>query len=46
MQNKFRFYAKRFANLYVVTKINQNKVQFIRKSGAQCDGTEQKELSF
>lgn len=31
---------------YVVTKINQNKVQFMRKSGAQCDSTEQKELSF
>ena len=31
---------------YVVTKINQNKVQFIRKLGEQCDKTEQKELSF
>ena len=31
---------------YVVTKINQNKVQFMRKSGAQCDSIEQKELSF
>ena len=31
---------------YVVTKINQNKVQFMRKLGAQCDSTEQKELSF
>ena len=31
---------------YVVTKINQNKVQFMRKSGVQCDSTEQKELSF
>ena len=31
---------------YVVTKINQNKVQFIRKLGEQCDNTEQKELSF
>ena len=31
---------------YVVTKINQNKVQFMRKFGAQCDSTEQKELSF
>ena len=31
---------------YVVTKINQNKVQLMRKSGAQCDITEQKELSF
>ena len=31
---------------YVVTKINQNKVQFMRKLGAQCNSTEQKELSF
>ena len=31
---------------YVVTKINQNKVQFMRKSGSQCESTEQKELSF
>ena len=31
---------------YVVTKINQNKVQFMRKYGVQCDSTEQKELSF
>ena len=31
---------------YVVTKINQNKVQFMRELGAQCDSTEQKELSF
>ena len=31
---------------YVVTKINQNKVQFMRKLGAQCDSNEQKELSF
>lgn len=31
---------------YVVTKINQNKVQFMRKLGEQCDSTEQKELSF
>ena len=31
---------------YVVTKINQNKVQFMRKLGEQCDKTEQKELSF
>ena len=31
---------------YVVTKINQNKVQFMRKSGYQCESTEQKELSF
>ena len=31
---------------YVVTKNHQNKVQFMRKSGAQCDSTEQKELSF
>ena len=31
---------------YVVTKINQNKVQFMRKLGEQCDRAEQKELSF
>ena len=31
---------------YVVTKINQNKVQFMRKLGEQCDSVEQKELSF
>ena len=31
---------------YVVTKINQNKVKFMRKYGVQCDSTEQKELSF
>ena len=31
---------------YVVTKINQNKVQFMRKRGEQCDSTEHKELSF
>ena len=31
---------------YVVTKINQNKVQFMRKLGEQCDSTEHKELSF
>lgn len=31
---------------YIVTKINRNKVQLMRKSGAQCDITEQKELSF
>ena len=31
---------------YVVTKINQNKVQFMRKYGVQCDSTKQKELSF
>ena len=31
---------------YVVTKINQNKDQFMRKCGAQCDRTVQKELSF
>ena len=31
---------------YVVTKINQNKVKFMRKLGEQCDSAEQKELSF
>ena len=31
---------------YLVEKIYQNKVQFMRKLGEQCDSTEQKELSF
>ena len=31
---------------YLVEKIHQNKVQFMRKLGEQCDSTEQKELSF
>ena len=31
---------------YLVEKIHQNKVQFMRKLGEQCDRTEQKELSF
>ena len=31
---------------YLVEKIHQNKVQFMRKLGEQCDKTEQKELSF
>ena len=31
---------------YLVAKIHQNKVQFMRKLGEQCDSTEQKELSF
>ena len=31
---------------YLVAKIHQNKVQFMRKLGEQCDKTEQKELSF
>ncbi|PRM15607.1 hypothetical protein BV002_00795 [Haemophilus influenzae] len=31
---------------YLVEKIHQNKVKFMRKSGEQCDSTEQKELSF
>ena len=31
---------------YLVEKIHQNKVQFMRKLGAKCDSTEQKELSF
>ena len=31
---------------YVVTKINQNKVKYMRKLGEQCDSAEQKELSF
>ncbi|MBS5999184.1 MAG: competence protein [Haemophilus haemolyticus] len=31
---------------YLVEKIHQNKVQFMRKLGKQCDRAEQKELSF
>ena len=31
---------------YLVEKIHQNKVQFMRKLGEQCDSTEKKELSF
>ncbi|BCL66561.1 competence protein D [Haemophilus haemolyticus] len=31
---------------YLVEKIHQNKVQFMRKLGEQCDSTEHKELSF
>ena len=31
---------------YLGEKIHQNKVQFMRKLGEQCDSTEQKELSF
>ena len=31
---------------YLVEKIYQNKVQFMRKLGEQCDSTEQKELCF
>ena len=31
---------------YLVEKIHQNKVQFMRKLGKQCDRVEQKELSF
>ena len=31
---------------YLVEQIHQNKVQFMRKLGEQCDSTEQKELSF
>ena len=31
---------------YLVEKIYQNKVQFMRKLGEQCDSTQQKELSF
>ena len=31
---------------YLVEKIHQNKVQFMRKLGEQCDNAEQKELSF
>ncbi|EFA27750.1 competence protein D [Haemophilus influenzae HK1212] len=31
---------------YIVEKINQNNVQFMRKLGDQCDGSEWKKLSF
>ena len=31
---------------YLVEKIHQNKVKFMRKLGEQCDSAEQKELSF
>ncbi|MCK9140441.1 pilus assembly protein PilP [Haemophilus influenzae] len=31
---------------YIVEKINQNNVQFMRKLGEQCDSSEWKKLSF